>query len=103
MPNSQSAYAVRFDWGLAGVREVANRSGAAVLVDVLSFSTCVEIATARGATILPCRERDAAAADLAARAHAALAGPRSEPGLSLSPRSLTAIGAGTLLVLPPPN
>src|SRR5437879_5849277 len=103
MVRSQSSFAVRFEWGVEGMLAVANRSSAAVLVDVLSFSTCVEIATARGATVLPYRAHDAGAADYAALAHATLAVTRSEPGLSLSPRSLVAVPAGTRLVLPSPN
>jgi 2-phosphosulfolactate phosphatase len=100
---SQDAFSVRFEWALAGVLGVANHSGAAVIVDVLSFSTCVEIATRRGATVLPYGERDAGAAGFAAAKRATLAVRRSEPGPSLSPGTLAALAPGSALVLPSPN
>lgn len=81
------------------------RVTALVIVDVLSFSTCVDIATARGAQIVPFPLGDHAAAARRARETAALvATHRTGPGpYSLSPASLTAIPAGTRLVLPSPN
>jgi 2-phosphosulfolactate phosphatase len=103
MFTSQDAFSVRFDWGSEGVLGVANRAGAAVIVDVLSFSTCVEIATSRGASVLPYRDGDAGAAEFAAAKRATLAVHRSEPGPSLSPRTLTGLAAGSVLVLPSAN
>lgn len=103
MSTSQDAFSVRFEWALEGVLGVANRSSAAVIVDVLSFSTCVEVATGRGASVLPYRDRDAGAAEFAAAKQATLAVRRSGHGPSLSPRSLTTLAAGTALVLPSPN
>jgi 2-phosphosulfolactate phosphatase len=82
---------------------VANRASAAVIVDVLSFSTCVDIATGRGVRVLPYRDRDAGAAAFAAGERAMLAVRRGESGPSLSPRTLTALAPGTSLVLPSPN
>lgn len=103
MFTSQDAFRVRFEWALEGVLGVANRSSVVVIVDVLSFSTCVEIATGRGAAVLPYGGRDAGAAVLAAARHATLAVPRSEAGPSLSPGTLVALAPGTALVLPSPN
>jgi 2-phosphosulfolactate phosphatase len=74
-----------------------------VIVDVLSFTTCVAVAAERGARVIPCRWKDARAGELAAERGAALAGPRASGGYSLSPRSLTALPAGARLVLPSPN
>jgi 2-phosphosulfolactate phosphatase len=73
-----------------------------VIVDVLSFSTCVDMATAGGATVLPYRFRDDTAATYARECGALLAGANPR-GYSLKPASLTAIEAGCRLVLPSPN
>ncbi|WP_286441659.1 MULTISPECIES: hypothetical protein [unclassified Myroides] len=50
---NQEAFDIRMDWGYGGVRELAPISDVIIIVDVLSFSTCVDIATARGALIYP--------------------------------------------------
>ena len=46
------------EWGLNGVLQFASVSDAIVIVDVLSFSTSVEIANSRGAIVYPYRYRD---------------------------------------------
>jgi 2-phosphosulfolactate phosphatase len=94
------------EWGLQGVRAFDGRVGALVVVDVLSFSTCVDIAVARGAEVIPFAHGDIAAARLIAAARGAeIAGRRGsrEHQFSLSPGSLLAIAPGTRLVLPSPN
>ena len=57
----QTDYAIRFEWGAPGVEVLAACSDVVIIVDVLSFSTCVDIAMARGAVILPYQWRDASA------------------------------------------
>jgi phosphosulfolactate phosphohydrolase-like enzyme len=42
----QTEYAIRFEWGAPGVDVLAVCSDVVIIVDVLSFSTCVDIATA---------------------------------------------------------
>jgi 2-phosphosulfolactate phosphatase len=77
-----------------------------VIVDVLSFSTCVDVAVARGAMVYPFPYGDFRAAEVAARTIGAeIAGPRdsTEYRYSLSPSSLRAIEPGAKLVLPSPN
>lgn len=49
---NQEAFDIRMDWGYGGVRELAPISDVIIIVDVLSFSTCVDIATARGGSYL---------------------------------------------------
>lgn len=79
-------------------------SAAVIIVDVLSFSTCVDIAAGNGAIVYPYRWKDARAREYAHRFGAKLAGSRtSKTGYSLSPASLITIPAGTRLVLPSPN
>jgi 2-phosphosulfolactate phosphatase len=72
-------------------------------VDVLSFTTTVDIATAAGAVIFPFGFGDDRATAFANEQNAVLAGSREEDGFSLSPSSLTRIEPGTRLVLPSPN
>jgi 2-phosphosulfolactate phosphatase len=50
---AQPGTGVRFDWGPAGAAELARVCAALVVVDVLSFSTAVEIAVARGMRVHP--------------------------------------------------
>jgi len=88
--------------GTAGLA-AAGPADAVVIVDVLSFSTAVDIAVARGASVLPYRWRDGSARVFAESTGALLAGSREVAGYSLSPSSLQSIPAGTVLVLPSPN
>lgn len=99
----QQQYRIRCEWGEHGVATLAPVSDVVIVVDVLSFSTCVEIAVGRGATVRPWRWKDVAADQLAARAGIVIAGPRGAGGYSLSPASLLDIPSGTELVLPSPN
>ena len=87
-------------WGAAGGRSLAASCQVVVVVDVLSFTTCVSLATACGATVRPA-DPDAplpafAPGDL-------LAGPRDGPGPTLSPASLRDLRPGQRLILPSPN
>jgi 2-phosphosulfolactate phosphatase len=98
----QGSFDVRCEWGAAGV-EALSACRTFIVVDVLSFSTCVAVAASRQAVVLP---HDAtiplSAADFALSRRATLAGPRGR-GPSLSPCSLQSLPAGTRLVLPSPN
>ncbi|MBW8728964.1 MAG: 2-phosphosulfolactate phosphatase [Inquilinus limosus] len=95
------------EWGMAGIDALRSQVAVLVLVDVLSFSTAVDVAVSRRAQVLPFPlGDDPAAARLAAEhAGAVLALPRRAGGgqFSLSPASLLAIPAGTRLMLPSPN
>jgi 2-phosphosulfolactate phosphatase len=104
MFSDQSLFAVRFEWGERGLDAIGRGGGVIVIVDVLSFCTCVEVATARGAAVLPYRWRDSTAARYAEERQAILAdGLRRADGYSLSPVSLAGIPPRTRLVLPSPN
>lgn len=94
------------EWGSQGARTFDRNVGAMVVVDVLSFSTCIDIAVARGAVVVPFRFHDeTAAAELARALGADVAGARGsgKHRFSLSPASLTSIEPGNRLVLPSPN
>jgi 2-phosphosulfolactate phosphatase len=103
---SQHGFDRRFEWGLAGFRQLADVD-VIVVVDVLSFSTAVDVAVARGAAVIPARWRDSLANDLADELGAVLAVGRSamssEHPYSLSPASLAQVARETRLVLPSPN
>jgi 2-phosphosulfolactate phosphatase len=98
--------AVVSEWGLAGIEALRPHVSIFVIVDVLSFSTAVDVAVSRGAVVYPFPYGEAKAARAAAAdVGAVLAQPRRAGGeqLSLSPASLTGIAAGTKLMLPSPN
>jgi 2-phosphosulfolactate phosphatase len=79
-------------------------SDVVVIVDVLSFCTCVDIAVSNGALVYPYRLRDETAQAYAGTLGAELARPyRTTDGYSLSPASLVDVPVGTRLVLPSPN
>ena len=99
----QAEYDLRCEWGVAGVRTLAPIGDVLIVVDVLVFSTSVDVAVARGASVLPYRWRDSSAETFAQSKGALLASPRSAAGYSLSPSSLQSIPAGAALVLPSPN
>ena len=102
---SQGEFEVRCEWGLHGVEALAPISDVVVIVDVLSFTTCVDIATGNGAVVFPYRFRDDSAGDYARARNALLAGPRgaADGTYSLSPAGLLEVPAGVRLVLPSPN
>ncbi|WP_115789649.1 2-phosphosulfolactate phosphatase [Arthrobacter silvisoli] len=99
----QQPYRIRFEWGLDGARTVTSGADLAVVVDVLSFSTCVSVAVERGVQVYPYRWKDTGAEDFAVHHHATLAGPRNGGGLSLSPSSLRDTPGLERVVLPSPN
>jgi 2-phosphosulfolactate phosphatase len=104
MAFAQARYDLRCEWGLQGVLALAPSADAVIVVDVLSFSTAVDIAVSRGASVLPYRWNDDSAAEFAARKGALLASRRSaQSGYSLSPASLETIAPSVSLVLPSPN
>ena len=99
----QSEFNIRCEWGEKGVALLAPISDVVIIVDVLSFSTAVDIATNRGALIYPYRWKDETAYLFAESINAEVADKNNERGYSLSPASLTAVARGIRLVLPSPN
>jgi 2-phosphosulfolactate phosphatase len=101
----QQEFEIRFEWGLKGVEILAPISDIVIIVDVLSFSTCVDVATEAGIKVYPYRWKDESAKTYASQVGAVLAGSRghSENGFSLSPGSLLRAPFCEKLVLPSPN
>lgn len=104
---AQEEFRFRFDWGRHGVEELAPVSDVVVVVDVLSFSTAVDVATSLGAMVIPYHFHDNSATESARHHNAALAVSRSRMNAdhpySLSPDSLAHLGKGEKIVLPSPN
>lgn len=101
----QAKYEVRCEWGAKGIERLADGCDVIIVVDVLSFSTCVDVAVGRGAEILPyAGSREGVEAFAVTRGAMIAAAGRGESGrFTLSPSSLVGIEAGTRLVLPSPN
>ncbi|QEL57448.1 2-phosphosulfolactate phosphatase [Chromobacterium paludis] len=103
MPHEQQEFTVRLQWGQEAARALSPQADSCVVIDVLSFSTCVDVACGNGAVVLPYRLKDDGAQDYADSHQALLAGKRSRIRPSLSPTSLQRLAFGSRLVLPSPN
>lgn len=99
----QPEYNIRFEWAETGVSLLAPISDAVIIVDVLSFSTAVEIATNQGAIIYPYRWKDPSAYDFAESIKGEVADRDNQNGYCLSPASLLKLPPDIRLVLPSPN
>jgi len=101
----QRDFDIKCEWELPGIERLSPYSDVIIIVDVLSFSTCVDVAVKNGALVYPYRWRDGTAEAFAASIGGVLARSRRQAcgGYSLSPVSLLSIPAGTRLVLPSPN
>src|SRR5438552_8342982 len=103
----QDGFDARFEWGPAGAAVLAPACDVVVVVDVLSFTTAVDVAVGRGALVYPFRWQDRTVPEFAAQVGAVVAVPRravsTEQPYSLSPRSLRALQPGDRLVLSSPN
>ncbi|MFL6124197.1 2-phosphosulfolactate phosphatase [Actinophytocola sp.] len=112
----QDGFDLRVEWGLDGVRALGPHCAVLVIVDVLSFTTTVDIAVGRGGRVLPLPWRDERAAQAAAKAGATLTTsglvPVDDPagfvaeqsdGWTLRPSSLVELPAGTFLGIASPN
>lgn len=107
--HTQRGSRVRLEWGPTGAAVVAADADIAVVVDVLSFTTTLSIATRRGMRVLPFPWKDDRAAAYAEAEGATLAVGRFEarqlddPPPSLSPAQLLTSRYVDRLVLPSPN
>ena len=98
-------FRIRMEWGLDGAQALGG-ADVAIVVDVLSFSTCVSVAVDVGITVLPYPWAGAGVAAYAREHDAVLAVGRAEalPGqISLSPGSIRSAAGVTRLVLPIPQ
>lgn len=101
-PFSQKDWGCRCEWGPGAVAALAP-ADVTIVVDVFSFTTCVDVAASRGAAILPYPWNDASAAEFATAQRAELAGRRRQARYSLAPESYLDAPDGLRCVLPSPN
>jgi 2-phosphosulfolactate phosphatase len=102
----QPGTGARFEWGLAGAAELGRSCAVLVVVDVLSFTTALDVAVGRGIRVHPF-PWGAQADEYAERIGASVAVGRSAISehrpWSLSPASLVRAPVVDDLVLPSPN
>lgn len=111
----QDGYDLRLEWGRDGVRALGPHCAVLVVVDVLVFTTSVDVALGRGGRVLPLAWHDERAARAAEAAGATLT-PSGLTGLngaqldadrsagwSLRPSSLVELPEGTFLGISSPN
>lgn len=91
------------EWGIQGLRALSERCACVVVVDVLSFSTSVAVAVARGAAVWPHSGSDRAEELARAIGATLLRGRNMREGRTLSPASLLDVTEGERLVMPSPN
>jgi 2-phosphosulfolactate phosphatase len=92
----QPGFDVRFDWSAEGAALLTRACPVVVVVDVLRFTTAVEVAVARGAVVVPL--------PWPGRGSPPAPGGDAGPGLfSLSPASVLGVRAGTRVELASPN
>jgi len=95
--HGQHGFDVRLGWGRAGLARLVEVADVVVIVDVLSFTTCVDVATAADAFVVPWP------VDGGEPPAGTVVAGRPGERYSLSPPSLRSLPAGTRLVLPSPN
>ena len=104
---NQSEYDIKCEWGLRGVDALADVTDVFIIIDILSFSSCVDICVSNGAEVYPFPYNDKTAEDFANSIGAELAVSRKDnptgEKYSLMLSSLQKIPKGNKLVLPSPN
>lgn len=93
------------EWGAQGVRTLSPQADVTIIVDVLSFSTCVDIGVGRGISIFPYSGPLDEAAAFATSHGAVLARHRGQDQghFSLSPTGFATNAFVPRVVLPSPN
>ncbi|MGD2049144.1 MAG: 2-phosphosulfolactate phosphatase [Chloroflexota bacterium] len=94
---------VSCEWGPHGARKLSESCDVTIIVDVLSFSTCVDIAAGRSILVLPYSGPLEKAEEFAQRHDAELARRRGEGRFSLSPSGFISNPYVERVVLPSPN
>ena len=99
----QSTYDIRCEWGEKGISVLAPVCDVLVIVDILSFSTSLDIAVSKHAVVYPYRWKDEGVYTYAEEMCAEVADRQNSNGFNLSPGSLGNLPDNARLVLPSPN
>ncbi|MFN8670583.1 MAG: 2-phosphosulfolactate phosphatase [Candidatus Sericytochromatia bacterium] len=99
----QKEYTIKCEWGLEGLEALLDLSDVIIIVDILSFSTCVDIITSNKSYVFPYIYKDESALNFAKENNLILAEKRNKNKISLSPHSLINIPKNSKILLPSPN
>jgi 2-phosphosulfolactate phosphatase len=94
---------VSMEWGPRGLRMLSESCECVVIVDVLSFSTSVAVAVARGAAVWPHSGHERAEELARAIGATLVRGRNMREGRTLSPASLLDVEEGERLIMPSDN
>lgn len=97
------ATVVQMEWGPRGLRLLSETCECVVIVDVLSFSTSVAVAVARGAAVWPHSGHERAEELARAIGATLVRGRNMREGRTLSPASLLDVTDGERLIMPSDN
>lgn len=102
---NQFEFDIRLEWGIKGVELLSSISDVIIIVDVFSFSTCVDMVLSNNSIVFPYRYKDNTSTLYAKNINAELASfDRNDKNkFTLSPTSLQSFPSKSKLVLPSPN
>lgn len=100
---NQEQYTLRCEWGQEGIGYLGPISDVIIIVDVMCFSTAIDVAVSRGAIVFPSAVIHEQLYGKALESNAVLGDSKNNLGYNLSPASLLSIKEGTRLVLPSLN
>ena len=101
--SAQAGFDVRLCWGPVGVQALGEEIGALVVVDILRFTTALDVAVGRGAHVFPSPWDGEPVDPLSYPGAAEVADATGPRRLSLSPATLSALRPGERVVLPSAN
>jgi 2-phosphosulfolactate phosphatase len=103
----QSGFDARFDWGADGAIELGRSSRVLIVVDLMSFSTAIDVAVSHGAAAYPCQFAKGASKALALRVGGigtvARRATTSAQPFSLSPSTMAHARPGMKIIVASPN
>ncbi|MGC1675940.1 MAG: 2-phosphosulfolactate phosphatase [Candidatus Binataceae bacterium] len=103
----QSGFDSRFDWGVNGATELGRTSRVLIVVDLMSFSTAIDVAVSHGAAAYPCQFAAGASKALALRVGGietvARRATSSAQPFSLSPSTMALARPGMKIIVASPN